>query len=300
MPGRFAHVLSVIAAGSEAAAASAAIHARVAQAVETGGGVDWLAPGHAFDIGFDGDTKAALAAAREAASGAPLDINVIATAGRKKRVLVADMDSTIISCECIDELADLAGLKAPIAAITARAMKGELGFEDSLRERVSLLKGIGVDRLEQVFRERVRLNPGARTLVATMRAYGARTVLVSGGFRYFTSRVAAAAGFARAEANELIEENGVLAGTVREPVLGREAKLRALEDEVRGAGLSVADAVAVGDGANDLAMVSRAGLGVAWHAKPVLAAAAAARIEHGDLTAVLYLQGYRAGELVEP
>ncbi len=222
------------------------------------------------------------------------DICVQPADGRRKRLLIADMDSTIIGCECIDELADFAGVKEQVAEITERAMRGELAFEGALRERVAMLKGLGLDKLQACFDDRVRLNPGAETLVRTMAAHGARCVLVSGGFTFFTSRVMAAAGFHANRANTLIDDGAALSGLVGEPILGREAKLTALREETAALGLTPADALAVGDGANDLAMIEVAGLGVAYRAKPVVAAKAHARVDHADLTALLYFQGYRA------
>ena len=214
--------------------------------------------------------------------------------GRRKRLLVADMDSTIINVECLDELADFAGKKDEVAAITERAMRGELEFEGALRERVAMLKGLGLSALQQCYDERVRLNPGAETLVKTMAANGARCVLVSGGFTFFTQRVAKAAGFHTQRANTLIQEGEALAGTVGEPILGREAKLAALKQEAAALGVPLSETLAIGDGANDLAMIEAAGLGLAYRAKPVVAARAHARIDHCDLTAALYFQGYRA------
>jgi phosphoserine phosphatase len=262
------------------------------------GEIFWLAPGKAFDIVPDGDPQAALARARSLAAKA--DINLVPSEHRRKKLLIADMDSTIISCECLDELADMAGLKPKVAAITERAMRGEIAFAPALRERVALLKGLPVSALQRVYDERVRLNPGARALVQTMAANGARTMLVSGGFTFFTRRVADACGFGSEQANILLDDGAHLLGTVAEPILGREAKLEALEYETSILGLDPADTLAVGDGANDLAMIGRAGLGVAWHAKPVVAAAASAAIDHGDLTGLLYLQGYREEEIVLP
>lgn len=250
----------------------------------------------AFDIPFAGDPAAALEAARALAPA--LDVNVVPAANRRKKLLIADMDSTIIGCECLDELADMAGLKPRIAAITARAMQGEIAFEPALRERVALLKGLPLAALERTYAERVKLNPGAKILVAVMKAHGARAILVSGGFTYFTSRVAREAGFDSDQANLLLDDGRVLTGRVAEPILGHDAKLEALERAVAEQGVALADALAVGDGANDLAMIGRAGLGVAYRAKPVVAEAAAARIDHGDLTALLYLQGYRDDEFV--
>lgn len=229
---------------------------------------------------------------------APFDWCVQPTAGRRKRLLVADMDSTIINVECLDELADYAGKKAEIAAITERAMRGELEFEGALRERVGMLKGLSTAALQQAYDERVRLNPGARTMVRTMAAKGARCVLVSGGFTFFTGRVAQAAGFHDNRANTLLEGDGALTGLVGEPILGREAKLAALNEEAAALGVPLSETLALGDGANDLAMIEAAGLGVAYRAKPIVAAQADAKIDHADLTALLYFQGYRADEFV--
>jgi phosphoserine phosphatase len=226
-------------------------------------------------------------------AGRSVDVCVQPAANRRKRLLIADMDSTIIGCECIDELADFAGVKDQVAEITERAMRGELAFDGALRERVGMLKGLGLDKLQACFDDRVRLNAGAQTLVRTMAAHGARCVLVSGGFTFFTSRVMAAAGFHDNRANTLIDDGAALTGLVGEPILGREAKLTALREETAALGLTPADALAVGDGANDLAMIEVAGLGVAYRAKPVVADKAHARVDHADLTALLYFQGYR-------
>ena len=227
-----------------------------------------------------------------------IDVNCVPAANRRKRLLIADMDSTIIPVECIDEVADFAGVRDRVQPITERAMRGEIGFEDALRARVALIEGMEEARLQAVFDERVSLNPGARALVRTMRAHGAHTALVSGGFSFFTERVAAAAGFDENRANRLIAEAGRLTGRVAEPVLGRAAKLEALAELTARLGLAEEDALAVGDGANDLGMIEAAGLGVAFHAKPVVAERADACIRHGDLTALLYLQGYTADGIV--
>jgi len=227
---------------------------------------------------------------------APVDWALQAAAGRRKRLLVADMDSTIINVECLDELADFAGLKAEISAITERAMRGELQFEGALRERVGMLRGLAVTALQQAYDERVRLNPGARTMVRTMAAHGARCALVSGGFTFFTSRVAEAAGFHLNRANTLIEADGKLTGEVGDPILGKEAKLAALKEEAANLDVPLSATLAVGDGANDLAMIEASGLGVAYRAKPIVAAQAHAKVDHADLTALLYFQGYRADE----
>lgn len=219
-------------------------------------------------------------------------------ANRKKRLLISDMDSTIIGQECLDELADFAGLKAEVSAITERAMRGELDFAGALTQRVAMLKGLALSALEQCHSERVRLNPGARELVATMKAYGARAVLVSGGFGYFTSRVARMAGFDADRANTLVDDGKTLTGAVRQPILGREAKLAALREEAAALSATMDDAVALGDGANDLDMIRAAGLGIAYKAKPIVAAETRARIEHTDLRAALFFQGYRTSEIV--
>ncbi|MGZ5931329.1 MAG: phosphoserine phosphatase SerB [Rhizomicrobium sp.] len=293
----FTYVLNVIAAHKEAAEEAAQLRAVLAQ---TGGvaEIEWLSPFHAFDIPFESNPHAALNEARALAERLPLDVNVLPAEGRRKKLLVADMDSTIINCECLDELADMAGIKAKVSAITERAMRGELDFAAALRERVAMLKGLSLSALHRVYAERIRLNPGAKTLVATMRKHGAHTLLVSGGFSYFTSRVARDGGFHSEQANDLLDDGTTLTGLVREPILGREAKLAALEKSAADLKIGVADALAVGDGANDLAMIQRAGMGVAYHAKPIVAAAAGANITHGDLTALLYLQGYCDDEVV--
>lgn len=258
-----------------------------------------LSRDRAFDLPLSaGDATPVLAEARVFAEGLALDINVVSTVHRKKMLLIADMDSTIINVECLDELADMAGLKPQIAAITERAMRGELPFDAALRERVGMLKGLALTALERTYAERVRLNPGAKSLIATMRRHGAHTMLVSGGFGFFTTRVAQAAGFHVERGNTLLDDGTVLTGEVGHPILGREAKLQALEEAVATLKLDFAQTLAVGDGANDLAMIQRAGLGVAYHAKPLVAAAAGASIDHNDLTALLYLQGYTDAEIV--
>lgn len=226
----------------------------------------------------------------------PVDWAITPVAGRRKRLLVADMDSTIINVECLDELADFAGIKAEIAAITERAMRGELEFEPALIERVAKLKGLGLEALQRCYDERVQLNPGAESMVKTMAANGARCVLVSGGFSFFTSRVAKRAGFDEDRANTLIDDGATLTGEVSRPILGREAKLATLNAEAIKLGLTPADALAIGDGANDLDMIKAAGLGVAYRAKPIVAAEAHAKIEHTSLASALFFQGYRRAE----
>ncbi len=236
---------------------------------------------------------------RAALQGAPVDVVVQLAAGRRKRLFVADMDSTMIGQECIDELADMVGLKAHVAAITERAMRGEIEFEPALRERVGLLKGLAAGVVEDVLRERISLTAGGKALVATMKAHGAYTALVSGGFTLFTGPVGAMVGFDEDRANVLHVTDGKLAGTVAEPILGRDAKTATLIELRDRFHLSPSETLAVGDGANDLGMLGEAGLGVAYHAKPKVAAAAHARIDHGDLTALLYLQGYSREEIRE-
>jgi phosphoserine phosphatase len=255
--------------------------------------------GAATDVILEADDLVAVRGALEALmADQRLDWCLQPLEGRRKRLLIADMDSTIINVECLDELADFAGLKAEISAITERAMRGELAFEGALRERVAMLKGLPVTALQRTYDERVRLNPGARTLVRTMAANGARCVLVSGGFSFFTSRVAQAALFHAHRGNTLGEEGGLLTGTVGEPILGREAKLEALLEEAAARQLPLSATLAIGDGANDLAMIEVAGLGVAYRAKPIVAAQADARVDHTDLTALLYFQGYSAEAFV--
>ena len=228
----------------------------------------------------------------------PVDWALTPVAGRKKRLLVADMESTIINVECLDELADFVGIKAEIAAITERAMRGELAFEPALIERVSKLKRLPLQDLQRCYDERVRLNPGARALVQTMRANGARCVLASGGFSFFTSRVASTVGFHAERANVLIDNGETLTGEVQRPILGREAKLETLQREAEALGVGAADALAIGDGANDLAMIKAAGLGLAYRAKPIVAIEAHASIAHTSLEAALFFQGYRRSEFV--
>lgn len=229
---------------------------------------------------------------------AGFDLVIQPTEGRRKAVLLADMDSTMIEQECIDELADMAGVGPRVAAITARAMNGELNFHEALIERVSLLAGLNELVIQQVLDERITIAPGGRTLIATMRAQGAYCALVSGGFTAFTAPIAAELGFNEHRANALLADEGVLTGHVGLPILGREAKIEALEEITAQHGLTPADAIVVGDGANDLGMIQMAGTGVALHAKPVVAAQAGVRIDHGDLTALLYLQGYGRDEFV--
>lgn len=236
---------------------------------------------------------------RNALETAPVDANIVLNdSHRRKRLLIADMDSTIIEQECIDEIADFAGHGAEVAAITERAMRGELDFEAALQTRVALLKGLPTATLERVARERLTITPGARQLVATMTANAATCALVSGGFTFFTSRIAAAVGFQINRANTLAIAEGHLAGHVTPPILGRQAKLDTLRALAAARSIPLEATLAVGDGANDLAMITAAGLGVAFRAKPVVAAEANAQINHSDLTALLYLQGYHRDQFV--
>jgi phosphoserine phosphatase len=216
------------------------------------------------------------------------------------KLLLADMDSTMIGQECVDELAGMAGVGPRVADITARAMNGELDFEEALTERVGLLKGLPVDVIDRVMAERITYAAGGATLIATMKAHGALTALVSGGFTAFTARVAAHLGFDRDRANMLLEDGGTLTGEVAHPILGAQAKVQALEELCAELGIGAHEAAAVGDGANDLPMIRAAGLGVALHAKPTVQAQAALRVNHGDLTALLYLQGIPKADFVMP
>ncbi|MGN6303668.1 MAG: phosphoserine phosphatase SerB [Mesorhizobium sp.] len=254
----------------------------------------WLDEGIACDLelSVDIDAAPATAALRTALVGSPVDVVVQPQENRRKKILIADMDSTMIDQECIDELADEVGLKEHVAAITARSMNGEIAFEPALRERVALLKDLDATVIERIIANRLTLASGGAALVATMRANGAYTALVSGGFDVFTRRIAAMLGFHENRANHLVEAGGRLAGEVSEPILGRDAKAAALREIATRLGLTPADAIAVGDGANDLDMLRLAGTGVALHAKPAVAAEAKVRIDHADLTALLYLQGY--------
>ena len=297
---------------------SAVTHAlvqKVGRYLPHGRPVDWLAPGIAVDVAFlldETDPGAAVAEKenllrelasdiRDIAAGEPVDVVIQPHDDRRKKLLIADMDSTMIAQECIDELADHAGFKSRVAAITERAMRGEIAFEPALRERVALLKGLPVSVIDEVIAERIELTPGGSTLVATMRANGAYTCVVSGGFTAFTTSIAATIGFDEQRANTLLTDAaGRLTGEVAEPIVGRETKVDTLQALRERLHLTREQTLAVGDGANDIPMVKAAGLGVAFHGKPAIRAAApTACIDHGDLTALLYAQGYRREEFVE-
>ena len=260
-----------------------------------GGPSRWLSGGEAAEFALSerpsnwGEIQAELDALG-------IDLNLLPGTGRRKRLLLADMDGTMIGQECIDELADLAGVGPQVAAVTERAMRGEIGFEGALESRLTLLRGLGEDAVGRVIAERLTLAPGGAALVATMRAHGGHAALVSGGFTAFTAWVAERLGFDEHRANVLEVEDGRLAGRARRPYLGREAKVAALDEIAARLGIGPGDVLAVGDGANDLGMIERAGLGVAMCAKPVVAERADARVRHGDLTALLFLQGYERVE----
>jgi phosphoserine phosphatase len=280
----------------------AELAARAANAL--GGGVPhWLAPGIAVDIPFvppEGSEDRVIAQrVHDIIGDTPVDVVVQPAAGRRKRLLLADMDSTMIGQECLDELADFVGQKARVAAITERAMRGELAFEPALSERVALLAGLSARVVDKVIEKRITLTSGARALVRTMAAHGAHTCLVSGGFTLFTAPIAAAIGFAENRGNRLEVHDGHFTGRVLPPILGRDAKLATLLELRAALDLAKNETLVVGDGANDLLMISEGGLGVAYHAKPVVAATAGARIDHCDLTAILYAQGYAASEISE-
>ena len=264
-------------------------------------GLYWLADDIACDIPLPSGigSKEAEALLRDTLDGAPVDVVVQEQERRRKKILIADMDSTMIQQECIDELAEEAGLREHVAAITARAMNGEIAFEPALRERVALLKGLPLTVIDKVLSTRITLMPGGPELVRTMRKHGAYTALVSGGFTSFTQRIAEMIGFNEERANRLIDDGVHLTGLVTEPILGREAKVEKLVEIADRLGLTPDDAIAVGDGANDLGMIQLAGTGVALHAKPAVAAQARMRVDHGDLTALLYIQGYRKTDFVQ-
>jgi phosphoserine phosphatase len=287
------HIVTLVAARAATALQAADIDA--VRAAVQGGQPVILSPGEAVDI----PTEAApdMQRVRAALGGRAIDAVATGKRGRRKGLLIADMDSTIVTGETLDELADFAGLKEQIAAITRASMNGELDFAEALRARVAMLKGLKLDALEKTW-ARVRLTPGAQELVRTMRAHNARTALVSGGFTWFTGRVAALVGFDLHRANTLLDDGAALTGDVGEPIVDRDTKLATLKELAAERGLRMAATLAVGDGANDLAMLREAGLGVAFHAKPIVAAEARARVDHADLRALLFAQGYSAEQFV--
>lgn len=275
----FVAVLTAAAGVSEAAVGD------VLRCLPEGAGAPHRQSARAVDVAFSSDTRPELGAFDG------FDVNILPAAGRRKQVLIADMDSTIITVECIDELADFVGQKARVADITERAMRGELDFEAALDERVAMLKGVAEHQISACYEQRVRVSDGAQSLVQTMNDQGAMTALVSGGFTVFTDRIAGRVGFQMSRANVLEFDGEALSGTVSRPIVTSDTKLATLKQLCRDRGVSLADAVAVGDGANDAKMVAAAGLGVAYKAKPALRAVADAVLDHSDLSAILALQG---------
>ncbi len=298
------HVATLISNPAEPALDAAALD-RARAELPGAGDPNWLDPGIAADIPFTpaggNDQRGLARRVRSVFARHPIDVVVQPLAHRRKRLFLADMDSTMIGQECIDELADHAGFKTRVAAITERAMRGEILFEPALRERVALLKGLPQPVVDEVIAKRIVLTPGGPALVATMRANGAYTCLVSGGFTMFTGRIGAMIGFDENRANTLLMDfDGRFSGLVAEPILGQEAKLATLRELRERLQLLPEETLAIGDGANDIPMIKAAGLGVAYHGKPAVAEAAAARIDHGDLSALLYAQGYSRAEFVTP
>jgi len=256
----------------------------------------WLSEKVAWQVEFDKTPHGALQAARKKAVKWPVDVNIVPASNQRKKLLIADMDSTMIEQECIDELADAAGAGDNVKAITVRAMNGELDFEDALRERVAALKGLPSGVIGEVITNRITFMPGGRELIATMRQNNTYCALISGGFTHFTAYVGAELGFHEHQANELIIQNNLLTGEVASPILGRDAKVAALQRITGTFGFSLDEAIAVGDGANDIPMLQTAGMGVALHAKPAVKQQVDIQIDHGDLTALLYLQGFTRDE----
>jgi len=296
------HVLSLIAARPKDSISQADLDAAGDVLASAGSHIglgDWLSPSEAWEAPFPGDPEAVLVRVRAAFAGRFVDVNVVPASARRKRLLVADMDSTLIQQECIDELAAEAGLGAEVAAITESAMRGEIAFEPALRARVALLKGLPTELADKVLAERIALMPGGAVMVATMRSARAYTALVSGGFTLFAGPIADRLGFDEFRANVLLAKGGRLTGAVIEPVLGREAKEETLLRLSQQLGLGLAETMAVGDGANDIGMVRLAGMGVAFRAKPILREAADAAVDHADLTGLLFLQGFRRAEFAD-
>jgi phosphoserine phosphatase len=288
------HILTLV-ADRTATTLDPATIARVRDAIQ-GGPPEILSPGEAADIACA--VPPDLDLVRAALDGAPIDAIAQPAGQRKKSLLIADMDSTIVQGETLDDLAEFAGIGEKIAAITRRAMNGELDFKAALRERVAMLKGLDLGALEKTWQQ-VRLTPGARELVATMRAKGALTALVSGGFTFFTGKVTAQLGFDVHRSNTLLNDGSVLTGQVGEPILDRDSKLAALIELATQRGVKLQATLAVGDGANDLDMIRAAGLGVAFHAKPIVAKEARAKVDHADLRALLFVQGYPASTFID-
>ena len=295
-------ILTLVGAGADLPPLATNVHSALTKQGCSPSPIDWLNPDSACDIAFDTspedpESVHAEAIIRSRLDTAPVDLIVQPAAGRRKRLLVADMDSTIVIGETLDELATLAGIGDQVVPITRRAMNGEIGFEEALRERVGLLRGKPAGLLDETLAG-ITLMPGAQTLVRTMAAHGAATVLVTGGFHIFADVIAARCGFGTVEANTLDVAAGMLAGTVSGPIVGKERKRAALLEHAGQRGLALSDALTVGDGANDLPMLHAAGLGVAYHAKPTVRAQVGTRVDHGDLTALLYFQGYRHTDFV--
>jgi phosphoserine phosphatase len=293
MTAPLSHVLTLVAARAATSLTPGLIE-QVREAV-SGGAPQILSPGEAVEIRLPAAPDPTLL--HTALGGQPIDAITVKARGRRKALLLADMDSTIVTGETLDELAAFAGVGDRIAAITRQAMNGELNFRDAVRERVAMLRGLRLDALEKTW-QRVRLTPGARELVATMRAHGALTALISGGFSFFAGRVAAELGFHLHRSNTLLDDGAVLTGQVAEPILDRDSKVAALIELAGQRGVKLSATLAVGDGANDLDMLRSAGLGVAFHAKPIVAREARAKVEYADLRALLFAQGYPASTFV--
>lgn len=294
-------VLTLVADPNNVSPFSTIVDAAAARLRELGSEItrtDWLNADVACDLYFDGPADLNTLCKALSTTLSKVDYCLQPVQYRKKKLLLADMDSTIITVECIDELADFAGLKTEVSAITEKAMNGELDFDDAFRSRVAMLKGLHEEVLQQVFDERVKLMPGARTLIQTIKANGAYSALVSGGFTFFTSRVRDQVGFDMDDSNTLLFVDGELTGKAAEPILNSQAKLNNLNRLINELKVSREESVAIGDGANDIPMIEAAGLGISYHAKPKAAAAADAMIRYGDLTTLLYYQGYRHGEFM--